>query len=280
MVTHEARAAAIADRVLFLADGLIVRDMRAHDAARRPRGDGGARRSVIRVALKGLAGRNSRTSPDRARDRARRRDDERRLRPHGHDRQGVRRDLRRLVRRHRRGRHRQGDRHQLRGRVGEAPPIPEESPRARARRRRRRGRHRLGAGLPDEAPRRRTARRSTGGSRPTLRASASTPRPSTSASTRSTSSRAAGRRAAARSSSTRASPTTRTRVGDRIGVAAVGPAQQFRDRRDRQVRRRRARSAARPSRSSTCRRRRGCSARRASSTRSRSRPKRRRRRRS
>jgi putative ABC transport system ATP-binding protein len=27
MVTHEARAAAIADRVLFLADGLIVRDM-------------------------------------------------------------------------------------------------------------------------------------------------------------------------------------------------------------------------------------------------------------
>ena len=27
MVTHEARAAAIADRVLFLADGLIVRDL-------------------------------------------------------------------------------------------------------------------------------------------------------------------------------------------------------------------------------------------------------------
>jgi putative ABC transport system ATP-binding protein len=27
MVTHEARAAAIADRVLFLADGLIVREI-------------------------------------------------------------------------------------------------------------------------------------------------------------------------------------------------------------------------------------------------------------
>jgi putative ABC transport system ATP-binding protein len=28
MVTHEARAAAIADRILFLADGLIVRELR------------------------------------------------------------------------------------------------------------------------------------------------------------------------------------------------------------------------------------------------------------
>ena len=27
MVTHDARAAAIADRILFLADGLIVKDM-------------------------------------------------------------------------------------------------------------------------------------------------------------------------------------------------------------------------------------------------------------
>jgi putative ABC transport system ATP-binding protein len=34
MVTHDARAAAIADRILFLADGLIVRDM--------PRSDSGA----------------------------------------------------------------------------------------------------------------------------------------------------------------------------------------------------------------------------------------------
>jgi putative ABC transport system ATP-binding protein len=28
MVTHEARAAAIADRILFLADGLIVKELR------------------------------------------------------------------------------------------------------------------------------------------------------------------------------------------------------------------------------------------------------------
>jgi putative ABC transport system ATP-binding protein len=34
MVTHDARAAAIADRILFLADGLIVRDL--------PRSDPGA----------------------------------------------------------------------------------------------------------------------------------------------------------------------------------------------------------------------------------------------
>src|SRR5205823_2751006 len=33
MVTHDARAAAIADRVLFLADGLIVRDMPRSDPA-------------------------------------------------------------------------------------------------------------------------------------------------------------------------------------------------------------------------------------------------------
>ena len=39
MVTHEPRAAAIADRVLFLADGLIVRDLGALDRRRGARGD-------------------------------------------------------------------------------------------------------------------------------------------------------------------------------------------------------------------------------------------------
>ena len=34
MVTHDARAAAIADRILFLADGLIVRDLPPLRAAR------------------------------------------------------------------------------------------------------------------------------------------------------------------------------------------------------------------------------------------------------
>ena len=33
MVTHEPRAAAIADRVLFLADGLIVQELARRDAA-------------------------------------------------------------------------------------------------------------------------------------------------------------------------------------------------------------------------------------------------------
>ncbi|MDX6486701.1 MAG: putative transport system ATP-binding protein, partial [Gaiellaceae bacterium] len=33
MVTHEARAAAIADRILFLADGLIVQELRDATAA-------------------------------------------------------------------------------------------------------------------------------------------------------------------------------------------------------------------------------------------------------
>ena len=33
MVTHDPRAAAIADRILFLADGLIVRELRRSDAA-------------------------------------------------------------------------------------------------------------------------------------------------------------------------------------------------------------------------------------------------------
>ena len=32
MVTHDPRAAAIADRILFLADGLIVRDLARSDA--------------------------------------------------------------------------------------------------------------------------------------------------------------------------------------------------------------------------------------------------------
>ena len=32
MVTHDARAAAIADRILFLADGLIVKDLGGTDA--------------------------------------------------------------------------------------------------------------------------------------------------------------------------------------------------------------------------------------------------------
>ena len=65
---------------------------------------------MTRVALRGLLGRKLRAVADGARDRPRRRDGERHVRPHRHDRQGVQPDLRGVVRRHRRRRHRQGDR--------------------------------------------------------------------------------------------------------------------------------------------------------------------------
>ena len=39
MVTHEPRAAAIADRILFLADGLIVKELTDASAGRGARGD-------------------------------------------------------------------------------------------------------------------------------------------------------------------------------------------------------------------------------------------------
>ena len=60
MVTHDARAAAVAHRVLFLADGSIVRELGECDAARDPHGHGRGRRGVIKVSLRGLAGRKLR----------------------------------------------------------------------------------------------------------------------------------------------------------------------------------------------------------------------------
>ena len=58
MVTHDPYAAAIADRILFLADGLIVRDMPNAEAERGDRRDGRAHPELmLKVALKGLAGR-------------------------------------------------------------------------------------------------------------------------------------------------------------------------------------------------------------------------------
>ena len=61
MVTHDAQAAAIADRVLFLADGKIVKTsalLRPQD----PRGHRGGEQKMIRVALKGLLGRKLRAA--------------------------------------------------------------------------------------------------------------------------------------------------------------------------------------------------------------------------
>ena len=62
MVTHDARAAAIADRVLFLADGADRPRPAALEPARGPRGDGGAHRARDAFALKGLLGRKLRTA--------------------------------------------------------------------------------------------------------------------------------------------------------------------------------------------------------------------------
>ena len=60
MVTHDAHAAAIADRVLFLADGDIVRDIGPSSAHEHPRDARGGERPMIAVALKGLAARKVR----------------------------------------------------------------------------------------------------------------------------------------------------------------------------------------------------------------------------
>ena len=60
MVTHDARAAAIADRILFLADGQIVTDLGPSTASRDPRGARRGDRTMINVALKGLLGRKLR----------------------------------------------------------------------------------------------------------------------------------------------------------------------------------------------------------------------------
>ena len=124
MVTHEARAAAAADRILFLADGRIIKDLgRAGedeilDTIREVTLD------VIRVALRGLAGTEVPRCADGARDRARGRDGQRHVRPDRHDRPGVRHDLRRVVRQHRCGNHRQGARHRVRGRQRRSARVP------------------------------------------------------------------------------------------------------------------------------------------------------------
>ena len=97
---------------------------------------------------------------DRDRDRPRRRDDERRVRAHGHDRQGVQRHLRRVIRRYGRGRQRQGRRHQLRGRDVGVPSDPGGRPRAGPSGRRGPGRDRLGD-RPQTKLLNRTASRST-----------------------------------------------------------------------------------------------------------------------
>ena len=93
MVTHDAKAATIADRVLFLADGLIVRDLGRADEEQIMETVKERHADVIRVALRGLAGRKLRAFLTAHRDRARRRDGERHVRAHGRDRQRVQEHL-------------------------------------------------------------------------------------------------------------------------------------------------------------------------------------------
>ena len=82
MVTHEARAAAIADRVLFLADGLIVREstnLSAHEIV-----DGRWRSSAQRdrVCAEGTTRTQAPHGSDGVRDRPRRRHRQRHVRAH------------------------------------------------------------------------------------------------------------------------------------------------------------------------------------------------------
>ncbi len=62
MVTHDPKAAAIADRILFLADGEIVRELGSSLADRDPHGAERGVDPMRRVAFKGLLGRKVRTA--------------------------------------------------------------------------------------------------------------------------------------------------------------------------------------------------------------------------
>ena len=85
----------IADRVLFLADGLIVKELGRSRRSRRSCASLSEVGSMTRVALEGPARPQAPLAADRDRDRPRRRDGQRHLRPHRHDRPRVRHDLRR-----------------------------------------------------------------------------------------------------------------------------------------------------------------------------------------
>ena len=118
MVTHDAQAASIADRVLFLADGAIVRELPRSAAARHPRDDD---RDLVahdpRRAQRPFRPQAT-DDPDRGRDHPRRRDGQRHVRADRLDRQGVQLDLHRRAEGLRRRDHRQGcDEHRTTARM-------------------------------------------------------------------------------------------------------------------------------------------------------------------
>ena len=145
MVTHDARAAAIAHRVLFLADGSIFRELGECDAHDDPHRHGRARRARDQGRSSRPRGAQAPRGPDRHRDRPRRRDDQRHLHPHGHDQPRVHDALHGVVRRNRRGRHGEGPRHLDRRRGAAEPARRRVAARDRSRCRRCRARDRLGA---------------------------------------------------------------------------------------------------------------------------------------
>ena len=137
MVTHDARAAATADRVLFLADGLVVADLDAPTEGEILQAHEGGH-PMTRVALKGMAQRRLRTA----------------LTAlaivlgvamiagiaHAHRHDAQRRQL--AVQGRLLGDRGRGERsHDVQGRQRERPPVPHD-PRLRARRRARRPRRR------------------------------------------------------------------------------------------------------------------------------------------
>ena len=227
MVTHDPRAAAIADRILYLADGMIVLDQKGATAAEVLQDDERARtRSPPRRdpdRAQGPARAQAPADPDLARDRDGRRDGERHLRPHRHDQRRLQRDLLDRVLELRRGRHRQGG---LR-RLPERAVVPRVDARPDPRR------------CPDVADGRRRGRRPgavrrrerQGRSRTAARRASPSARTAPSASTRSRSSRARGRTARTRSASTRT-----PRSSQHFKVGADGrrrPARRARSRRSR-----------------------------------------------
>ena len=167
--------------------------------------------------------------PHRARDRPRRRDGQRHLRPHRHDLEGLRRHLQRVLRGHGRRHQRQAARRLLLERAGDRLRRPARQGEGAARGAGGGGRHlRPAVELqPGEARRTRTARRSAAPAAHRPSGSASTP--ASSASARSSSPRAGGRRGrdevvidAGTASKQDLGP------GDSVGVAALGPVEHYR----------------------------------------------------
>ena len=144
MVTHDAVAASIADRILFLADGHIVRDLGKSSEEEVLAAMKDLHHAMTRVVLRGHARAQAAHRADRVRRGPRRGDGERRLHPHRHAAQRRQRPRAGRLRGRRRGRESsRGLRRRHEQRLQRAQAGPGGAHRARARRpagRRRAGR--------------------------------------------------------------------------------------------------------------------------------------------